>query len=331
VRESGFKVVLTGEGADEVFGGYNIFREAMVRRFWARQPDSALRPRLLARLYPYLSRELATGGGGFMRRFFEIGLEDVDDPFYSHRPRWRTSARNLRFLGPEVREAAAAQDEAAGGVEARLSRALPGGFDAFGPLGKAQALEIGTFLHGYLLHSQGDRMLMANSVEGRFPFLDPDVAAFAARLPERLRLQDLREKHVLRKAVAPLLPDDVGKRPKRPYRAPILRAFVGEDAPAYVAEMLDPDRLEAGGVIDGPAVARLVRKCERYLDAGLGEADEMGLVGVLSTALLQDATVTRPQLAPGAVPTREVVGGEVRIGRGMRPTHTRPLEGMASR
>jgi len=329
VRESGFKVVLTGEGADEIFGGYNIFREAMVRRFWARQPDSALRPTLLGALYPYLSRELASGGG-FMRRFFEIGLQDVDDPFYSHRPRWRTSARNLRFLSREVR-AAAAEAEPAGDAEARLRAALPDGFAAFGPLGQAQTLEIRTFLHGYLLHSQGDRMLMANSVEGRFPFLDVHVAEFAARLPERLRLQDLRDKHLLRKAVAPLLPEDVGRRPKQPYRAPILRAFVGEGAPDYVAEMLAPDRLEASGLVDARAAARLVRKCERYLDAGLSEGDEMGLVGVLSTMLLHDAAVARPQLAPRAVPGRVVIDGEVWSGgipRDARSGTTRRVEGV---
>lgn len=54
VREQGYKVVLTGEGSDEVLGGYDIFKEAKVRRFWARQKDSVMRPRILERLYPYL-------------------------------------------------------------------------------------------------------------------------------------------------------------------------------------------------------------------------------------------------------------------------------------
>jgi asparagine synthase (glutamine-hydrolysing) len=56
VHQSGIKVVLTGEGADEMFAGYDLFREARIRRFWARQPASAWRPRLLERLYPYLER-----------------------------------------------------------------------------------------------------------------------------------------------------------------------------------------------------------------------------------------------------------------------------------
>ena len=71
VREHGFKVVLTGEGADEVFGGYNIFREAKIRRFWARQPESLWRPMLLGKLYPYIFRERACSGHG--KTFFRPG------------------------------------------------------------------------------------------------------------------------------------------------------------------------------------------------------------------------------------------------------------------
>src|SRR5690606_23292794 len=196
VADEGIKVVLTGEGADELFGGYDIFKESQVRRFWARDPQSELRPKLLRRLYPYLN----LGGGrqwAFQRKFFGRGLTDVDDPLYSHRLRFANGTRNLRFMTPAFM--ADAQRSAA--PEDVLLGHLPAGFDAMTGLGKAQQLEVTTFLTGYLLQSQGDRMLMGNSVEGRFPFLDHRLAEFAARLPDRLRLNGLQEKYLLRKSL----------------------------------------------------------------------------------------------------------------------------------
>ena len=308
VRDTGMKVVLTGEGADELFGGYGIFQETMVRRFWARDPESTLRPRLLGRIYPYLAHDLAKGGG-FMAEFFKAGLEDVDDPLYGLRPRMATTRRNLRFLSADARAAAAEVGDPA----ERLIARLPARFAEFGPLGQAQYLEIATFMSGYLLHGQGDRMLMAHGVEGRFPFLDVRVAEFAAALPERMRLRDVEEKRLLRTAFADLLPPEIAKRPKRPYRAPIVRSFFGPDAPDYVRETLAPERVAESGLFDPDAVRRLVAKGERYVDAGLGEGDEMGLVGVLSTLLLHESMVRRPERAAPAVPTRDVVGdGTVR-------------------
>ncbi len=313
-RESGFKVVLTGEGSDELLGGYQIFQEAMVRRFWARDPGSKLRPQLLGRLYPYLSRDLAKGGG-FMAEFFKAGMEDTDDPLYAHRPRFRSTARNLRFLSFDVRASA----ETVGDPEERILARMPEAFASFGPLGQAQYVEIATFLEGNLLHSQGDRMLMGNSVEGRFPFLDPRVAEFAAALPERLRLNGISEKYLLRKALAPLLPPEINARPKRPYRAPILKPFFGPGAPDYVAELLSPERVEESGLFNAAAVEKLARKAERYAATGFSESDEMGLVGILSTMLLHERFVKRPELAPAAQATKVVEGAGI-------SSDERPLE-----
>jgi len=313
VRSSGFKVVLTGEGSDELLGGYNIFQEAMVRRFWARQPDSRLRPRLLGKLYPYLSRDLQQGGG-FMAAFFKRDMLDLNDPLYSHRPRFRTTARNLRFLAADT----LATSETVGDPEARIAARLPQEFQLMGPLGQAQYVEIITFLTGFLLHSQGDRMLMANSVEGRFPFLDVKVAEFAASLPERLRLRDIQEKYLLRKSLAKILPDEINKRPKRPYRAPILRAFFGPGAPDYVRELLAPERVAATGLFNPALVVRLAEKATRYADVGFSESDEMGLVGILSAMLLHEQLVRNPTLAAPAVATRVVDGGRVLLGGSVR-------------
>ena len=92
-------------------------------------------------------------------------------------------------------------------------------------LSRAQYIEIKLFLSHYLLSTQGDRMAMANSVEGRYPFLDHRVVAFAFRLPPRYRLYGLTEKFILKKAASGLVPQSIIARPKQPYRAPIGSVF----------------------------------------------------------------------------------------------------------
>ena len=210
------------------------------------------------------------------------------------------------MFDPGVVERARAADDPA----ARLIARLPERFERFSPLGKAQYVEIQTFLEGYLLHSQGDRMLMGHSIEGRFPFLDYRVAEFAAALPDRLRLRGLEEKYALRRAVSTFLPEEVYARRKRPYRAPIGRVFVGEDAPDYVRELLSAESLSAAGIFRPEAVQRVVAKFEANADRA-SETDEMALVGAISTMLLHEQLVANPTLAPAALPTRVVVGATV--------------------
>jgi asparagine synthase (glutamine-hydrolysing) len=305
VREAGLKVVLTGEAADELFAGYDVFREDKVRRFWAREPSSQLRPLLFARLNAFIGRDL-TRTGSLLGSFYGRGLTETGDPLYSHRIRFTNTARCARLFAADV----VARAASAGDPLERLEARLPAGFTAFGPLGKAQHLEIETFLNGYLLHAQGDRMLMGNSVEGRFPFLDYRVAEFAARLPERMRLRGLEEKHALRRAVARWLPEEVWARRKVPYRAPIAEVFAGEQAPEYVRELLSAPALERAGIFEPGAVARLRDKFEAA-PGRVGETDEMALVGVVSTMLLHDRLVARPSLAEPLEPTRLVMGDQV--------------------
>ena len=303
VRAAGYKVVLTGEGADEMFAGYDVFKLDKVRRFWSRYPDSQCRPRLLHRLYPYLAQDLGRAGR-LLPNVFRSGLTNTDDPLYSHRLRFEHAARSLRFFEPALLDRAQAAGDPSDTVLARL----PAGYAGFSTLGRAQYVEISTFLTGYLLHSQGDRMLMGNSVEGRFPFLDHRVAEFAARLPDRAKLPGLREKYILRRAVQPLLPAEIVRREKRPYRAPILRAFMGPRAPAYVGDLLESGRLREAGVFAPGALEQLVQKCRRNADGFVSESDEMALVGALSVMLLDELFVRQPVLAAPAQPTKVVIG-----------------------
>jgi asparagine synthase (glutamine-hydrolysing) len=282
VHESGFKVVLTGEGADEVLGGYDLFKEAKVRRFCAAQPNSTLRPLLLGRLYPYLPNFQAQSLA-YQKAFFHVRDSDLIDPFFSHLPRWRLTAQLKRFLSADFRAAVGRHDAYA---DARAL--LPAAFGRWDPFCQAQYLESVILMPGYILSSQGDRMAMAHSVEGRFPFLDHRVVEFAARIPARLKMKAVNEKYILKRAMRSLVPAAVLQRPKQPYRAPDAASFfdasTGRARRDYVDELLAPERIAADGVFQPAAVRALVDKARQ--GKATGTRDNMALVGILSTQLL---------------------------------------------
>ena len=177
--------------------------------------------------------------------------------------------------------------------------ALPDAFSDWPALGQAQYLEVTTFLSPYLLSSQGDRVAMANSVEGRYPFLDHRVVEFCNRLPPNVKLIGLREKWLLRQLGRRLVPAEVWGRRKRPYRAPIQRSFFGDRTPDYVPELLSETALRESGLYHPVSVGQLARRAAD--NARLGETDEMLLVGILSTQLLYHQFVKAFRAAPAAL------------------------------
>jgi asparagine synthase (glutamine-hydrolysing) len=289
VHEAGIKVVLTGEGADEMFAGYDLFREGKVRRFWGRQPGSAMRPRLLERLYPYMARS-PVAQQAMAREFFGRDRAEFAAPGFAHRMRWQGAAALQRLFAGDLRRSLESVD-----VVADLLGTLPPEFSAWGPLAQDQYLESRTLLSGYLLSSQGDRMLMAHSVEGRFPYLDKDVVELANSLPALFKLRGLDEKHVLKRAAAGLVPEEILARPKQPYRAPDAPSFVGPDAPEWIADVVGERAVADAGVFEPRAVERLWKKCQATGGgAQFSNADNMALVGVLSTGLLHAQLVRAP-------------------------------------
>ncbi len=291
VRQSGFKVVLTGEGADEVFAGYDLFKEAKVRRFAARQPGSPRRGRLLERLYPYL-RHSPAAGRAFTQRFFSEGASEADRPWFAHLTRIATTRRIFRYFDGEVKARLERSDP-----QRMLAAILPETISRWSPLARDQYVEAHTLLDGYLLAAQGDRMAMAASIETRYPFLDHRVIEFANKLPPNYKLRGLHEKHILKDAMRRELPESILERTKQPYRAPDSACFFADGKPVpMVAELLDARRLKSAGLFDPQAVGKLVEKCRSGRAIGFG--DNMAFVGILSTVLLHDQFI-RPAAFPG--------------------------------
>jgi asparagine synthase (glutamine-hydrolysing) len=284
VREQGYKVVLTGEGSDEVLGGYDLFKEGKIRQFWARNTESQWRPLLLKRLYPYLN--ITQGQGiSYLKNFFGVGLENPNTPFFSHLTRWQTTAQCKIFFSDEL--AAKLNADAT----ETLAQRLPAEAGGWHPFNQGQYVEARTLMAGYLLCSQGDRMLMANSVEGRFPFLDHRVIEFANLLHPKHKMRVLNEKFLLKRAMRSYVPDAILARHKQPYRAPDIPAFFSGGRTEYVAELLSPEVISRYGYFDAMKVQRLREKIER--GRAIGYKDNMALVGILSTQLWHHHFVER--------------------------------------
>lgn len=278
VRKNGVKVVLTGEGSDEIFGGYNIFREDKLRRFWARDPSSKMRPALLSRLYPYINKN--AGAQAFWRMFFRKGMEDTSNPYYSHLIRWNNTSWIKGLFEQSFQARMPGEEE----LFADLDAYMDPGMDRWHPLCRAQYLEMVLFMSGYLLSSQGDRMMMGQSIEGRFPFLDHRLIEFAATIPPKYKLRILDEKHILKRAYTDLVPKEIVDRPKQPYRAPIYKCFLDPKA-NLAASLLTRDSVETMGYFQPDAIAKLLEKAGSA-EKGPSEREDMALVGVASLHLL---------------------------------------------
>ena len=286
VRRHGIKVVITGEGADEMLAGYNIFKETAIRQFWSKQPESKYRPLLLKKLYPYISY-IQNANPGILRMFFGQNLQDTDSPFYSHQIRSDNTARIRNYLSKSMIHGYEMKN-----IQEDLEARLPDGFNKWPALSKAQWLEIHLFMSGYLLSAQGDRMAMANSVEGRYPFLDHRIMEYAASLPSRFKLNGLNEKYLLKKMMTNHIPENIIKRSKQAYRAPISSLLNGSSD--RIRSILSPDKIRQFDMFDGEAVNRLTRKYSE--GKNISETDDMALIGIISSQLFYEQFIHKPRI-----------------------------------
>jgi asparagine synthase (glutamine-hydrolysing) len=277
VRENNIKVVITGEGADEFLGGYNIFKEAKIRRFWASQPNSKIRPKLLTKLYPYIPL-LKDSPDISLKMFFGYKLSETENPFYSHLLRWNNTSRLKSFLSNDI------ISSNSNNFINEIHKTLPTGFENWSDLAKSQYIEATIFMSGYLLSSQGDRMAMGNSVEGRYPFLDYRIIEFSSQLPDRYKLNCLNEKFILKKLSAGKIPASITQRSKQAYRAPISTSLYSQKTSNYISDILSDKSISSYGIFNPEKIKVFLAKIQQQ--GIMSEIDQMALVGIISTQIL---------------------------------------------
>jgi asparagine synthase (glutamine-hydrolysing) len=270
VHAQGYKVVLTGEGADEAFAGYFWFKI----REWARLFDigDAFRPSTAISRIARKSAARHIPFAEFARIDGFIGGPHAQSPLYNLVATSRDRYYSQSFketLGTHV-----AYDDLDLDVE-RLSR--------WHPLNRSLYVGYKIQLAGLLLSQKGDRIAMANSVETRYPFLDEDVIALISRLHPKWKLRRKRqEKYLLRKAAERILPKDVAWRKKGMFRAPFAETFRAKP-PAFVRDLLSRDSLTRTGYFDADAVMRDSAALAK--GEAIGTFASLGLGGVIATQL----------------------------------------------
>ena len=230
VKEKGHKVVFTGEGADEILLGYDLFGETKVRNFWSKFPSSKIRPELLKTLYYYLPQFKNPRYFEITKEFYKKNLKNHKNNFYSHQTRWEQYLMIKSFFNIDDKKYEKKI------LENNLLNLMPENFKSVSLIRKAQNVEIDTLLSGYLLSAQGARMSMAHGVEGRYPYLDDIFTNELAEISSQIKAPGLKLKNILRQTFSKYLPKSVISRPKFAYQAPEARVFFDNTKSSTIIE-----------------------------------------------------------------------------------------------
>ena len=283
MRQAGFKVVLTGEGSDEIFGGYPHFRRDMLL-----YDNDGQEPAAVQALLAELERTNQVSRGLLLPDGKGISTESLSRRV-GFTPSWLAAFATSTY---KVQSLFAA-DYAAGISQRDPFKGLLDSLDIHGqitgraPVHKSLYLWAKTVLPNYILTVLGDRMEMAHSVEGRVPFLDHHVVELICSMPVRQKIRGMTEKYVLREATRGVITDTVYNRQKHPFLSP--PATLDQDGRL---NQLMQDTLR------GPILASLPffdrRKVAGLLDTlpamndGDRTAVDQGLMLMLSACVLQD-------------------------------------------
>lgn len=245
-RQMGVKVLLSGTGGDDLFSGYRRHDALMKERYWSWMPVG-------------MRAAMATAAR----------LIDVDTPGrrrfakafrYADRSENERIASYFQWIDPVSRDRLLSSELSAQLMDKGNRMPLLGTLTrlpaAMSPLDRMLFLEQKYFLTDHNLNYT-DKMSMAESVEVRVPFLDPDLLAFAWSLPDTMKHRDGIGKWIFRKAMEPMLPKSVIYRPKTGFGVP-LRRWIHHELQAYVHEHLSDESIRARGLFDPVGVRRLI-------------------------------------------------------------------------
>jgi asparagine synthase (glutamine-hydrolysing) len=241
VHGQGYKVVLTGEGADEALAGYVWYKSQKVRDEAYRRVGRTI-PRMLRNL---VARSVA-GGRMVVPPEQAIGgvrpaQQDLYEMISQCKPILYSDAMGDRLAGHSSYDDLDITND-------RIGR--------WHPLNQSLYVGYKVMLAGLLMISKGDRIAMNASVESRYPYLDDDVIAFAAGIAPEYKLRGMTEKWILRQVAARILPARIANRPKTMFRSSLAQTFVGPQRPAWADQLLSPESLRATGYFDPEAVAK---------------------------------------------------------------------------
>lgn len=283
VAKENIKVILTGEAADEILCGYDTFKEIKMLQLWEQGAKREDILKYLKDLYPHLSHYKDEGKLGFLEMYYEGFLGKISGPsaglaIRMHNNQVLTNYFNKDWNLKIDRES----------LEAEIDAGIPQKVKDWPVLKRNQYLEMKTLLSGYLLSSQGDRMAMAHSIEGRFPFLDHNIVDWAFQLPEQFKLHEMQSKYILKETFREELPASIVNRPKRPYMAPDLKSFIRNGIPTQNAEyFLNAEKIQDYGIFDPKMVSRMLFKHKRRQSAEIGYRDNMLISFVLSAQMAE--------------------------------------------
>jgi len=284
VKETNTKVVLTGEGADEILFGYDTFKELKILKEWKMSNGDSAAIESLKELYPHLSHYADARQFAFIKMYYEGFLNDFENEFNGLNIR----LANNKIIEKYFNKSLGLKFDKTTLLE-KFKTTLPANYSSWSLLQKNSYLEIKTLLQGYLLSSQGDRMAMSNSIEGRFPFLDHRVVEMAFSMPDDYKLKGFDQKHILKQAFESEIPKEITNRPKRPYMAPDLIAFIDSKGKLsdLASTLLSDKCIEEYGLFDTKIVKRFLNKFKNGVPENTGYRDNMVFMFLLTSQICQ--------------------------------------------